>query len=479
MRIRHQNAILDNLEFLREALQKMEIFTDRETEIFSPPFDIPPESPALSNFFSAAAIGVTEIGSYSGIPISVLDLMRNPRTRTTKTFPSLIIVARAVRHIQVTGEPITIVTPTSANKGTALRDAVLRAYEAGLVRPDQLTITTLVPASSLPKLWSSPLSDEPSLHRTNPVAALSAEQPPGQVKEIVQELVSTRTREFQAVTGRHLWHTLSLDNYRVADALRAMTEQCLHPSSGKRVHVHSVSSAFGLLGHHFGRKLLEQRDEPNLGEPSAYLLVQHLARPDMVLHLHHGDFAYDHLPAYQVTPDGLYRQEEDPHYPQLTNHPAELLDSTFYTAQPSTSGEMDTIIASQGGAGIVVSRLECLERYREISSLLANAGVLIPNDPEQLREWSLTMAMTGMMTAVDRGILPRCDDILVHGSGYYTSDDYTPIPGRSLLPVEKSDDLWEIVVQAAAFSSETPSSPHEYSSEPSDATTPELGESEL
>lgn len=453
MRMRHQNAFLDNLEFLRNSLREIGA-SSGSSDLFAPPFEIPSASPALAAFFNAAATGVTELGSYSGRPVALLDLMRNPRTRTTKTFPSLVIVARAAHYIQTTGEPITIVTPTSANKGVALRDAVLRAYESELVRPDQLNVATLVPASSERKLWSSPLSEDQELRRANPLAVLPADQPPGQVKAIAQELVATRTRDFHAATGRRLWHTLNLDNYRAADAIRAMVERNLHPCAGKRVHVHAVSSAFGLLGHDFGRKLLERQDGPALGQPPAYLLVQHLARPDMVLHLYHGDFAYNRVPAYRRDPDGLYRQDGDPHFPKVTSDPREMLDSTFYTAQPSTSTEMDSIIAQQGGAGIVVSHHECLERYRDIASFLANAGVALPDNPDHLQEWSLVMAMTGMMTAADRGVLPPCDDVLVHGSGCYADDSFTPVPGNYLLPISDAHDLWDAVVQAAHFASE-------------------------
>lgn len=454
MRMRHQNAFLDNLEFLRNSLREIGAVSE-SSQLFAPAFEIPPAGPALAAFFDVAATGVTELGSYAGTPVALLDLMRNPRTRTTKTFASLVIVARAAQYIQLTGEPITIVTPTSANKGTALRDAVLRAYEHELVRPDQLNIATLVPASSQPKLWASPLSEDQELRRANPLAVLPVDAPPGQVKTIVQEVVATRTRDFHAATGRRLWHTLNLDNYRAADAIRARVEHTLHPSAGKRVHVHAVSSAFGLLGYDFGRGLLARQGEPPLGEAPAFLLVQHLARPDMVLHLYHRDFAYSRIPAYRGDPDGLYRQENDPHFPLVTSEPREVLDSTFYTAQPPTSIEMDSIIAAQGGAGIVVSRYECLERYRDIASFLSNAGVSLPGNPEHLREWSLVMAMTGMMAAADRGVLPPCDDILVHGSGCYASDSYTPVPGKYLLPVSDADNLWKAVMQAAESASQT------------------------
>ena len=111
----------------------------------------------------------SELGGYRGRTLVLLDLMGNPATRTTKTFASLVIVARAVRHIRATGEPITIITPSSANKATALRDAVYRALAAGLVGPEQLNIIVVVPPSATPKLWASPLTDDPDLRALNPI----------------------------------------------------------------------------------------------------------------------------------------------------------------------------------------------------------------------------------------------------------------------------------------------------------------------
>ncbi|MGH3401119.1 MAG: DUF6002 family protein [Streptosporangiaceae bacterium] len=444
----HQNALLDHLDFVRHALR--EVGVEAETPyLFAPPFELPDSGPTLTSFFAAADMGVTRLGSYAGQEVALLDLMRNPRAKTTKTYASLVIVARAAQYIHEAGEPITIVTPSSANKGTALRDAVLRAYETGLVRPDQLTITTIVPASSQPKLWSSALNDDAYLRHANPVSVLSVEQPVSRVKEIVHELVVKRAQEFHAATGRRLWHTLSLDNYRAADAVRARVERDLSISAGKRVHIHAVSSAFGLLGHHFGRMLLIRRGEEVSATPPAYLLVQHLARPDMVLHLYHGTFSGGHTPLYERGPDGLYRQQQDPHFPMVTEDTHEMLDSTFYTAQPATSPAMDAIIAAQGGAGVVVSHQECIQRYTEIACLLGQAGIALPQDPSRLREWSLVMAMTGMMAALDRGLLPSCDDILVHGSGCYSQDDYTPIPVESLVPVTDAEGLWNVVLRAA------------------------------
>lgn len=432
---RQQNALIEHYGFLDETLRHVSEQAEDSSAFFAPAFRIPEMSSRLADFFSPAEAGVSRLGRYRGKDIALLNLMGNPRTRTTKTFASLVLVARAVEHIRTTGEPITIVTPSSANKGTALRDAVLRAIESGLADPDQLQITTLVPETSRDKIWSSPLDEDVLLRRRNPIAVLQGGAP-ADVKTIAQEFVAQFSKEFLASTGRRLWYTLGLDNYRVADAVRARVESTLHPAVGKRIHVHSVSSAYGLLGHHFGRT----RSSDTTGSPAghdapapAYFLVQHLGRPDMVVSLYHGDFSRSHLPDYRFDADsGLYRQDTDPHFPQVTADPQESLDSTFYTSCPPTSPEMNALIAEQGGGGIVVSRKECLDRYFEIRHLLSQAGIALPDNPGRLREWSLVMAMTGTLLAIDRGLMPQIDDVLVHGSGSYTQDDFEPLASGML-----------------------------------------------
>src|SRR5690348_4560547 len=86
---------------------------------FSPGFAFPEPTDAVRELYAAATAGWHRLGSYAGHRLSLLDLAGNPGTHTTKTFASLLIVARAVEYIRRTGEPITIFSPTSANKGTA------------------------------------------------------------------------------------------------------------------------------------------------------------------------------------------------------------------------------------------------------------------------------------------------------------------------------------------------------------------------
>jgi hypothetical protein len=408
---------------------------------FGPGFTLPPTDEKLRDFFSVAEVGFTELGSAGGARLVLLDMMRNPGTRTTKTFGSLVMVARAVRYIRETGERVMIVTPSSANKATALRDAVLRAYRSGLVTPAELQIVTLVPEVARGKLWSSALTTEPELAARNPMCVQRCDEP-ASVKVTATEAVAVTAAELKSAFGVNLWYTLDLANYQGADAARAFAEQEFLPRRPgvDRAHAHSVSSAFGLLGHHFGTTML-----PAPETPSQYFLVQHLATPDMVANLHGAG-----VPRYRHDPvTGRYRQDENPRFPAITLDPGENLEPTFYTRSPATSPAMNEIIRRQGGGGIVVSRYECLERYPEIRALLAGSGVRLPAEPAKLREWSLVMAFTGVLNAIDRGLL-TAGEVVVHGSGCYSEDDFTPIPEHRLHPVENGQELGKVLLAAAS-----------------------------
>jgi hypothetical protein len=398
-------------------------------------FELPELDERLTDFFGTSTVSWQPLGTVADRALSLLDLRSNPATRTTKTNPSLLIVARAVAHIQRTGERVVIVTPSSANKATALRDAVLRAQHAGLVDRDQLHIVTVVPECGLPKLWESELSRDPELQRRNPMLLLPARSPLT-VKELVREFAGNRADHILP-DGIRLWFTLTLDNYIAADIVRAYFEADYLPMSDGRVHAHAVSSAFGLLGHATGA---EQR---HIGHTSEYLLVQHLHTPDMVLDLYRDDFTRAGLPKYERCPKtGLWRQSVDPHFPATAYSPDEILDPTFYTHRPPTSPQMKRIIRQQGGAGIVVSLHECLDRYAAIRALLGPTGVSLPADPRQLREWSLVMAFTGVFAAVERALLPSAGkEIVVHASGSYAADDYVPMLAESTHLIEDRHDI--------------------------------------
>ncbi len=405
---------------------------------------LPTPSAQLAEFFDASDIAVTGLPGYAGRRLRLLDLMRNPRTRTTKTFPSRVIVARAAEHIRRTGERVMIVSPSSGNKATALRDAVLAAHETGLATADQLGVLVVVPATSRGKLWSSPLSADVGARRRNPVAVYAGPGP-DQVKALAAGLVDGLGPSLYERSGIRLWYTLALDNYRVADIVRAYVEHDCLPEAEGRLHVHAVSSAFGLLGHALGAQRLA-------AAPAArYFLVQHLDTPDMVLSLYFGSAARQSLPAYEFDPvAGLYRQDADPRFPETTSAPDEVLDPTFYTRQPVTSTEMNALIRAQGGGGIVVSRHECLQRYPLLRRMLEPTGCVLPADPDDLREWSLVMALTGVLNGIDRGLVNE-DDILVHGSGSYQAADFDPIPDPSLATIRDVGDLAELAAGAAGM----------------------------
>lgn len=106
----------------------------------------------------------------------------------------------------------------------------------------------------------------------------------------------------------------------------------------------------------------------------------------------------------------------------------EVIDPTFYTRTPVTSGEMTAIIRAQGGGGIVVSRHECIQRYAEAHKLLVSGGHPgLPENHTDLREWSLLMGITGILNALERDLVPQ-QQILLHGSGTYASTDFSAVP---------------------------------------------------
>ena len=441
------NALLRYADEVRGALDVLGAQDRAPDAGFCPGFALPPADERLSRFFSACELAVVDLGSYRGRRLRMLDLMRNPRTRTTKTGPSLVIVARACEFIRRTGEPVLLVSPSSGNKVTALRDAVLRAYETGLATPEQLGIVVVVPATSAPKLWESPLSTDEALRVRNPVVTFDGENR-ADVKTLAKALVDQHAESILREYGVHLWYTLELGNYLVADVIRARAEDEFLPRADGRLHVHAVSSAYGLLGHDLGaRRLASVRG----GKPTAhYLLVQHMDTADMVLSLYFDSVSRANMPAYRLDEaTGLYRQEQNPRFPAATYDPDEILDPTFYTRAPVTSAEMNPIIQRQGGGGIVVSLYEVLERYPALRRLLGPAGVDLPADPRELREWSLLMAFTGLFNAIDRDLVDETD-ILVHGSGSYHTGDFTALPADQITAVTGVDDLLRLTRRAAA-----------------------------
>ncbi|MFE7106974.1 DUF6002 family protein [Streptomyces sp. NPDC057575] len=427
---RSANLILDHYDQVGRAIGGIvdDIGPARDdAAAFKPGFRLPELDDGLRRFFAAATVEWHELGGYGEHRLHLMDLTGNPGTGTTKTFPSLLMVARAVEYIRRYDESVTIFSPTSANKGTALRDAVLRAIDAGLVTPEQLRVVIIAPASCRSKLRDSRLSQDPTLRALNPMFLYTGQESE-QVKAVGREFVDMYATEASKHLDTRLWYSLELSNYLVADTARAFFEQRALPDGGAgRVHAHAVSSAFGLLGYHEGRAALERAGLADEGARPESLLVQHLGTPDMVLNLAHGDFSRDGMPAYELR-DGLYHQSADPRFPQVTADPGEVLDPTFYTHRPVTSPAMNELIRRYGGNGIVVSGEECRERYEGLRDRLSGTGCALPADPAALREQSLVMGLTGVMNAVDRGLIGGTGkDIVVHGSGAYATSDYRPL----------------------------------------------------
>src|SRR5262245_44687135 len=339
------------------AAQVADVAPVKDPDTFSPGFLLPELDGPVREFLAPARAAWRHLADHDTGRVLLLDLTRNPATHTTKTVASLLMVARVVEYVRRTSEPVMIFSPTSANKGTALRDAVFRAIDCGLVGREQLRVVIFAPAGCREKLRGGGLAADETLRALNPVLLYDGPRPED-VKAIGREFVTQYAGEIGRRHDSKVWFSLELRNYIIADAARAFFEHEVDPTEGAapRLHAHAVSSAFGLLGYNAGRDLLELAGLANSSSRPAFLLVQHLGTPDMVLSLRYGDFDRAHLPAYQVDPaTGLYAQSADPRFPALTHDPAEVLDPTFYTHRPVTSPAMNALIGQFGGDGIVVS----------------------------------------------------------------------------------------------------------------------------
>jgi hypothetical protein len=302
-----------------------------------------------------------------------------------------------------------------------------------------LRVVTLAPAGCLPKLRASRLSTDPELRAANPLLIYPGEHAED-VKPLGRAFATQYGPQLRRRVGANLWYSLDLANYLVADTARAFLEHEADPPGVPRVHAHAVSSAFGLLGYHRGRQILEDCGDAPAATRPASLLVQHLGTPDMVLHVNHKSFDRTHVPTYRREA-GLFRQDTDPRFPATTYDPAEVLDPTFYTHRPATSPIMDEIISAYGGDGIVVSLHECLQRYAEVLDLMGNVDRPLPADPRTLREWSVAMALTGVCNAIDRGLVPAGREIVVHGSGWYNTAEYAPPHPDDVVEVSTVEDI--------------------------------------
>jgi hypothetical protein len=427
----------DQLPRVIEASIGADVEPHREPGPFSPGFALPELSPEVHRFLAPAIAHWQELGDYAGRRLVLLDLTGNPGTHTAKTYAALLTVARAVEFIRRTGEPVMLFAPTWANNGTALRDAVLRALHAELAGPEQLRVAVLAPLSALPKLRASRLSTDPELRALNPLLVHVGSGTEG-VEPLGREVVERYADRVRHDTGAHLWFTAEPSGYLIADATRAFLEARVDPveaASRPRVHAYAVSSGYGLLGYQLGREVLG-------ADGMASLVVGHLGAPDLVLHLRYGSFDRGPVPRYAYDPrSGLYEQHAEPRFPARTDDPNEVLDRTFSTHAPATAAALGEVTARYGGEGIVVSLRECVERYPLLRERFAAGPRPLPTDLRTLREWSVVMAGTGVLNAIDRGLIGPEHDVVLHGAGWYGTADYEPPRPDALTEVRTAADV--------------------------------------
>lgn len=407
------------------------------------PWALPDLDERIRAFFDASSVTFSRVDLEEGLDVILLNMATFQGTLTTKTNPSLLIVARAIEHTRRTNETITIVTPSSGNKATALRAAVQRAYEFELATPTTLNIVCVVPDAAKPKLWNSKLSTNAHWLESNPLATVRTSTRDS-VKKLARATAELLTGRFP---DRRLWFTLALENYVLADQLRALIEIDYFPTAETRWHAHSVSSAFGLIGHSRGWNEASPEGYPHPG----YLLIQHLDTPDMVLHLTEGTFDRSRKPNYQPLPQGGVEQQDSPHFPTRAAVDTECIDTTFYTAAPQTQAEMQGYISTFGGNGIVVSKAECEDYYPTVRESLRTTDASLPSASTALREWSLVMAATGIHQAHRKGLLTGVSSLVLHNSGSYTTLDYEPVPRKALSNVDEDrpDQLAKIIEDAS------------------------------
>ncbi len=56
------------------------------------------------------------------------------------------------------------------------------------------------------------------------------------------------------------------------------------------------------------------------------------------------------------------------------------------------------------------------------------------------------MVLTGVLNAIDRGLVPAGREVVVHGSGFYAATDYEPLGGDAVVPVATVDDIAAAIV---------------------------------
>ncbi|MGP3987954.1 DUF6002 family protein [Streptomyces sp. 3N207] len=450
---RHWDTVRALVRALHEGTAAAEPAAPQDPAAFTPDGELPPLDGPLRSFLAPAAARVVRLPDYRGTRLHLLDMCHGPGSRSVQSGGALVMVARAVQHVRRTGQDVTLLAPSSGNRATALRDAVLRAQQCGLAGPDQVRVVSLVPACSRHKVADSALARHPQLRRRNPLVVYHGSEP-GAVHELAAAYCRERARTLRTGTGTALWYVHDPVDQRAVDALRAFVERDAlgaAPAAG-RVHAQAVATGSGLLGHRLGSTLVDP--EGAAGPASArYLLVQQLHNPDLVLHLLTGSFSREGVPPYKYDrARRVHRQPPeslDPRFPPTTHSPEEILEPTFFTRAPGTAPETSALVRTQGGGGIVVSRYECLARYPSVRAMLRPAGVELPADPARLAEWSLVMALTGVMNAVQRGLLAE-PEVVVHSTGSYSADDddRAPVPDTRARYADSVDELHAVVSRA-------------------------------
>jgi hypothetical protein len=71
--------------------------------------------------------------------------------------------------------------------------------------------------------------------------------------------------------------------------------------------------------------------------------------------------------------------------------------------------------------------------------------VVLPPDPDGLREWALVMALAGILNGIDRNLIPDRADVVVHGSGSYAVGDFVPVDPSHTTPIRSPGDMAETV----------------------------------
>jgi hypothetical protein len=430
-------------QYYNEVQAALRMLTNRTSSIpsaslFEPNFEMPALSKRLHDYFEGSDIAWRPANMGLGAQgDAFLDLTLNGRTRTTKTFASRVIVARALRHIETSGDPVMLISPSSGNKATALRESVAQAYESGLADPDCLRVTCVVPEVSRFKVAAGSAE---LLDGCNPLLYLRADSPLD-----VKALVRAAQQVLEKPSSRwRLWFTLAPYNYLAGDVVRAFAERDLGgPAPAQRVHVHAVSSGYGLLGYSLGRELLSAKNRVSM------LLVQHPATPDLVLMAQARLGAGEVAPSYSGSAVGGFAQDGNPRFPPIVVDLQEVVDETFYTRNPATLVDMSELLEAHGGDGIVVSAAECRAAFDSYVSACHDSRLATPETFTDLAERSLLMAYTGLRMARARNLVPPIPAV-IHGTGAYGVQDFERPDGARWGKISSVDQFVTAVSEACA-----------------------------